>query len=189
MSLRLHELHPSLVHLPLALLPASVALDAIGFVSDREAPMTIGKYLMAAAAAGAAAAGAAGLVAQEAVRARGDAHDLLVTHRNLNAGLVVLTVTLAALRLRRTRPSAGYLLAGCAGVAVMNYTAYLGGKMVYSKGVGVAPAGGVRAENAPEIRRDNLWPIARTSASYVAKAVKHAARHIGRGEFAPTLQR
>lgn len=189
MTLRLHELHPSLVHFPLALFPAALTFDAAGWLSGKPALCAAGRLLMPATALTAGAAGLAGLVAQEAVHARGEAHDLLVTHRNLNAGLIALTATLAALRLRRERPSAAYLVAGLMGLGVMSYTAYLGGKLVYSKGVGVEPADGVRAERAPELRHGELGPAAKMATSHLAHAVKHAARHVAQGEIAPTLHR
>ena len=92
-----------------------------------------------------------------------------------------------AVRSRRSEPGGGYLLAGLAAVAVMSYTAYLGGKMVYDHGVGVSTADGVPDPEAPEIRRDNLPQIPKTSARHVAHGLQHAAEHAREGDIAPAL--
>ena len=187
MALRVHEVHPSVVHFPLALFPASVACDALGLLRQDDALLSAGRFLMSAAAMSAAVAGLAGFAAQEGVYANDDAHDLLVTHRNVNVGLVILTALLAFQRRRRKRPSAGYMCVALGGFAAMTYTAYLGGKMVYSKGVGVEPAGGVRFENAPEVRVDDVAEAVQTSASNFKHAGRHAADHLREGEIAPVF--
>ena len=115
------------------------------------------------------------------------AHHLLVTHRNLTVGLLGALSVLAAVRSRRSEPGGGYLLAGLAAAAVMSYTAYLGGKMVYDHGVGVSTADGVPDPEAPEIRRDNLPQIPKTSARHVAHGLQHAAEHAREGDIAPAL--
>lgn len=189
MALRIHHLHPSLAHFPLTLLPASLALDLIGRASGSEPLMAVARHLMPLAAGSAVATGVAGLVAQEAVRTTGRAHDVLVTHRNLNLGLIGLTAALAAWRGKRLRPSAGYLLTGLAGVAAMNYTAYLGGEMVYVHGVGVESANGLKKSEAPEIRRGQLATVLRMSAAHAMHALQHAMRHLMDGEIAPFLRR
>lgn len=189
MALRVHEVHPSVVHFPLALFPASVACDALGLSRQDDGLLSAGRFLMSAAAMSAAVAGLAGFAAQEGVHANDDAHDLLVTHRNVNVGLVILTAVLALQRRGRKRPSAGYMLAALGGFAAMTYTAYLGGKMVYSKGVGVEPAGGVRFENAPEVRLNNVTEAVQTSASNIEHAARHAADHLRESEVAPVLRR
>lgn len=142
MPIRIHELHPSFVHFPLALFPAALVADVAGRVSGNRWLMKLGARLMPVAAASGAVAAVAGLVAQEAVAAKGASHDVLVTHRNLNLALVLATSLLAAARRKRGEPSLAYLACGMGGLLVMSYTAYLGGKMVYQHGVGVEAAGG-----------------------------------------------
>ena len=188
MAIRLQELHPSLVHFPIALLPASLAADAVGRFTGDEGLMDTGRRLMPAAAASAVLAGAAGLVAQGAVRAEGRAHRQLTTHRNLNIGLVALTVLLAGVRARRSQPSLAYLLAGAAGVATAAYTAYLGGRMVYEHGVGVKAAGALHEDAAPELRPRNLARSAQLSAHHLKHAVRHTAEHAAKGEVIPELR-
>src|SRR5688500_2682440 len=120
MSIRLQEVHPSVVHFPLALLPAAVAADLLGRATGSEALHEVGRVLMPVAAASAAVAAVTGLVAQEEVAVDGVAEELLVTHRNLNLSLVTLSTMLAAWRVRSERPSAGYLALALAGLGAMS---------------------------------------------------------------------
>jgi len=189
MALRIHEVHPSLTHYPLVLFPVSVVADLIGCLTGRRFFNRLGGTLMPVAAASGVVTAAAGLVAQSAVEAEGPAHELLVTHRNLNAGLVALTGLMAFLRARADRPGIGYLAAGLAGVVALNYTAYLGGEMVYQRGVGVQPAGGVREGEAPEIRGDNLPEVAKVAGKHVVESLGQAVQHLKEGEIAPSLGR
>lgn len=185
--LRTHELHPTLVHFPLTLVPTALALDAIGEATDNEALMNTGKWLMPVAAASAAITGVAGFIAQGAVKAEGHAHDLLVTHRNLNAALIGATAAMAIVRQTRTRPGLGYLLMGAAGLLGMTYTAYLGGKMVYAHGVGVEPQG-VDIEKSPELRPGGMARAARQSARHLAEQARASAHEVAAGEIAPAAR-
>ena len=168
MAMRTHEIHPMLVHFPLALLPTAIAADAIGAMTDNRALMDTGKALMPLAVASMAATGVAGFAAQEEVRAEGEAHDMLVTHRNLNVGLLLMSAGLAVVRAGQERPGPGYLLAGLAGAALMTYSGYLGGKMVYRHGVGVGAAERYDPERSPRIERGHLGEAARIAATDVA---------------------
>lgn len=187
MAMRLQELHPALVHYPLALLPATLGADAVGRITGNRFLLEVGRRGMPLAAGSAVVAGLAGLIAQEAVEVREEAHPTLTTHRNLNLGLTALTLVLANKRLHRTRPSWVYLLAGAAGLGVMAYSAYLGGHMVYAQGVGVKPAGGIKEGEAPEIRADNAGEVARLAAHHLEHGARHAWKHLREGEVAPTL--
>ena len=189
MAMRTHEIHPMLVHFPLALLPTAIAADAIGAMTDNRALMETGRTLMPLAVASMAATGVAGFAAQEEVRAEGEAHDMLVTHRNLNVGLLLMSAGLAVLRSGQERPGPGYLLAGLAGAALMTYSGYLGGKMVYRHGVGVGAAEGYDPERSPRIERGHLGEAARIAATDVARGVAHAAQQVAHGELAPHLRR
>ncbi|HJV51192.1 MAG TPA: DUF2231 domain-containing protein [Noviherbaspirillum sp.] len=187
MSIRIHEVHPTLAHFPLALLPVAFLADLAGRLTGRISLMRIGRFLMPAAAASGAATAVAGLAAQEAVEP-GDAHDLLITHRNLNAGLVAAVGALALLRARKEAPGTGYLVASAAALGGMFYTAYLGGLMVYRHGVGVAPAKGVREQSSPEIRYAAAREIAHVAADNVGHAVTDAVHHLREGKVAPALR-
>lgn len=189
MALRVQEIHPSLVHFPIALIPTAILADAIGRATGSRALMNMGRSLMPVAAASGMITGAAGLLAQGAVRAEGHAHDQLATHRTLNIGLVALTTAMAFSRAKRETPSTAYLLAGFAGMAGLAYSAYLGGKMVYEHGVGVAPAGGVRDGAAPEIGRHTVREAARASVADLARGAGMTADDMAVGDFVPALTR
>lgn len=112
--------------------------------------------MVTAASAGVAAI--TGLIAKDEVTIDDDAHALLVTHRTLNLGLLVLTVVLAAFLMRRP-PSAGYFAVGVSGLATLIYSAYLGEKMVHEHGVGVRTTEGLRDDGAPEIALKNVREV------------------------------
>lgn len=188
MALRLHEIHPSIVHYPLALFPAAVLADLAGRLTGSRGLMKAGATLMPIAAGSAVLTGAAGLVAQESVKHEGKAHDLLVTHRNLNLGLIAASLAMALLRQRRQKPGAGYLLAGLAAMGAMSYSAYLGGKMVYEHGVGVRPAGGLDEARSRELAPGRLREAARQSGGLAAQGARRAAAELRRGELAPALR-
>lgn len=188
MPIRLQELHPSLVHYPIALLPLAVGADLLARVLRRPAMARAGRSLWSLTTGAMAASAAAGLVAQRAVRANGRAHDLLVTHRNLNVGLFAGTAVLTALR-HRGPPSAAGIAAGMAGVALMAYTAYLGGKMVYEHGVGVKTAGGLDEGRAPALTARHWRDAARVAGANAAQALAETARGWREGQRAPAIGR
>lgn len=188
MALRLHEIHPSIVHYPLALFPASVLSDLFGRLTGSKGLMRTGAALMPIAAGSAVVTGAAGLIAQESVKHEGRAHELLVTHRNMNLGLIAAALAMAMLRGRSEKPGAGYLLAGLAAMGAMTYSAYLGGKMVYEHGVGVRAAGGLEEARSPEIRRGRLRDAVRESGNLAAQGARRAAGELKEGRIAPALR-
>lgn len=186
MPIRLQELHPSLVHYPIALLPLAVGADLLARALKRPALARAAPSLWSLTTAFMAASAAAGLVAQRAVKADGPAHDLLATHRNLNIGLFAGTAVLTVLR-HRGPPSAGGMAAGIAGVALMAYTAYLGGKMVYAHGVGVKAAGGLDEARAPALTAGHWRDAARIAGDNAAQALAHTAGEWREGRFAPAV--
>ncbi|CAN5510937.1 hypothetical protein BH24GEM3_BH24GEM3_05080 [soil metagenome] len=190
MTMRLQEIHPALVHMPIALLPTSLGADALGLLTGSETLLEMGRRTIPLAAASALLSGVFGFIAQETIEAEGEAYDQLVTHRNLNLGLVRLTALMARSRTRRSRPSVGYLALGLAGLGAMSYSAYLGGKMVYEHGVGVEAAGGVRTDLAPEVRLDNLGEVTELAVRHLEQGVRHTLGHLAEGgEVVPALTR
>lgn len=185
--MRLQELHPSSVHYPIALLPLSVAADAIGTITDNKALLEVGRITMPVAAASAAVAGVLGLIAQEVVETDDEGMDMLVTHRTVNIGLLGVASAMAVYRLGRQRPGVGYLLTGAAGIGAMIYSAYLGGQMVYDRGVGVRAAGGVREEAAPPVH--HVLEATRQSARHLVSGVRNTAKETMAGELVPALSR
>lgn len=182
MAMRLQEIHPALVHFPITLLPVALGADLLGRATGSEPLTETGRRLMPLAAG---AAALFGLVAQEEVKAEGQTHDMLVTHRNLNLGLVGLATAMAAWRARAERPSAAYL--ALAGLGVMSYAAYLGGHMVYEHGPGVRPAGGLRDGGAPALTPGSAGEATRRTLADVRHGATHATEHIREGNIAPAL--
>jgi uncharacterized membrane protein len=189
MTMRLQELHPAMVHFPITMLPTTLLVDAIGRLTRNGTLLHAGKVGIAATAGSAALSAVAGLLAQEASRFDRDAHDKLVTHRNLNLAVIGMTVVMAARRAQRRRPSIAYLLTGAAGVAAMTYSAYLGGNMVYEHGVGVDDAGGLREEEAPFLVPANARHVLQVSGRHVVSGLRHAVRDLASGRVVPWLTR
>lgn len=179
--MQLHELHPSLVHLPIALLPATLAADVLDWTSV-PGLAEAGRREMALTAGTAALSAVTVLVAQKEVAVEGKAHDLLVTHRTLNLSLVGLTTAMAFYR-----TGLGYLATGLLGLGVTVYSAYLGGEMVYTHGVGVAPAGGLREDHPPPQGSADVGHLLVRAGHNIHHGLRHTLEHFRRGEVAPTL--
>ena len=180
--MQLHEIHPALVHLPIALLPASLAADAAGMHDA-------GRAGIALTAGSAALAAASGLIAQEEVETDEVSHDLLATHRTLNLGVLATTVAMALHRSGRERPGGGYLALGLAAVGVTMYSAYLGGRMVYAHGVGVEPAGGLEADHAPPVEDVSAGGLLHRIGRDLRHGLQHTFEHLREGDVVPAITR
>jgi uncharacterized membrane protein len=188
MAMKLHELHPALVHFPLAWLPLSIGADLLGSATGSERLLDLGRATMPLAAASGVVAGVAGLMAQTEVKAEGEAMDLLKTHRTMNLGLVLIAGAMAAYRARTERPSAAYVGLGLVGLAALSYSAYLGGEMVYRKGVGIEAADGVRDRpSVPEMTRKAAGRALRTAGTDVAKGIQLTVEESAKGDLVPAL--
>ncbi len=188
MGMRLQEVHPSLVHYPIAFLPLAIGADALGKVTGSRTLLNTGKFGMALTAVTGALAGVFGLIAQEEVKLRNErVGDMLVTHRTLNFGFVGLATALAVARARRRKPSLRYLAAGAASIGVVAYSAYLGGKMVYQHGVGVDAADGIAEGHAPELRWDRAGEVTEHAIEDARLGVRHAAQTLAQGKLVPSI--
>lgn len=187
MSMRLSEIHPSLVHFPLALLPIAVGADAVGRLTRDRRLHDIGKRSIVGAAISAAVSGVFGLIAQEEVQLDEQGRRVLATHRTLNIGLLAVMTAMSLVRVRRKAPSVGYLLAGLGALTVAGVSAYLGGKLVYSHGAGVEPAHGIRGRD-PELGLTNFIDVTTQAAKDLGKGLVHAAEDVRRGDILPALR-
>ena len=162
MPLRTHELHPSLVHAPLALLPAAAAVDLLAALSPRDRRLDrLGRGLWWAVAGGGLFVGLTGMAASQEIELRSDrARDMMFLHGIGNLAIVLSGFGVAAWRARNpaslTSAAAGLLASGAA-----IYTAYLGGELVYSHGAGVKPLGGAAAESPPLFSAEGPGRLAR----------------------------
>jgi uncharacterized membrane protein len=186
--MRLSEVHPALVHFPIALLPVAVGADALGRLNDSRELHAVGRVGIVLAAASAALAGVFGFIAQEAVDIDDEAQPILQTHRTLNVAALGVVTAMAIARASRKRPTTGYLLTGVAAIAVVSFSAYLGGKLVYSHGLGVEKARGIYASDPTILPRPERR-AASTAVKDLAKGVAHAAQDVAHGELLPALGR
>jgi uncharacterized membrane protein len=189
MSMRLQEVHPALVHFPIALLPVALAADSLGRLTGSRALMEAGRRTMPVVAASAAVAGVFGLVSQQVVELDDQTTDLLITHRNINLAAITLTAVMAVRRNRSSRPSLRYLAAGLAGMAAVSYSAYLGGHMVYEHGVGVNAAGGLQEELAPELLPETAAEVTRLAGRHIRDGAAMTVQELGERKLAPALLR
>ena len=187
MAIRLHQMHPALVHLPITLLPLAVGADLLGCIIGGKSLHSFGQKAIVLAAAGAGAAAVTGLIAGEEVNVEDGARDMLMTHRNLNFAVTVAAIWMAAVRSQRKTPAALYLGVGAASVGLLAYTAYLGGKLVYESGAGVEPAHGVYRSDAPALGDGNAGAFFKAAATDLVHGVQHMAAEVSAGKVVPTL--
>ncbi len=189
MTMRLQEVHPALVHYPIAFLGLSVGSDLLGKLTGSRTLLGIGKLGMALTAATGALAGVFGLIAQEEVELPDKrADDMLVTHRTLNVGFVTLATAMAVVRARREKPSLRYLATALGSMGAVAYSAYLGGKLVYEHGVGVAAAGGIAEGHGPELRWDRADEVKEHAIQDVRQGLRTAAKTMAEGKLVPALR-
>jgi uncharacterized membrane protein len=137
MGIRLHEVHAATVHAPLALLPAAAAVDLAAAITGDRAQARLGRTLWWAGAGTGLLAGLGGLAASQEVRAEDQrTSDMIWLHGVGNFTLLLGALGIAAWRTAH-RPSIPQAVAGLVASAASMYTAYLGGSMVYQRGVGV----------------------------------------------------
>lgn len=187
MAIRLQEMHPALVHLPIALLPLAVGADAIGRMTDNEALLSFGQKAIGVAAVGAVGSAVTGLIAGEEVNVEGASEDMLITHRNLNFIATLVAGGMALWRFNQRKPNAAYLGVGAVGVGVLAYTAYLGGKLVYDVGVGVEPAKGVYRTDAPALKSGQIGSFVKTAGTDFVHGVQHMVEEVAQGRLIPAL--
>jgi uncharacterized membrane protein len=187
MAIRLQEVHPSLIHFPITMLPLAVGADTIGRFTGNRKFNWLGKWGMAAAAITGAVAGVAGLIAQEEVNVSGKSMDMLITHRTLNLVAVAGAGAMAVWRAKEKQASVGYLLGGVAACATVFYSAYLGGMLVYHHGVGVGPAQGLWQGGGPELTLDNTGRVTSRATRDLGMGLTHLAKETAQGKIVPSI--
>ncbi|TMA16918.1 MAG: DUF2231 domain-containing protein [Deltaproteobacteria bacterium] len=154
MAIRLHELHPTLIHAPLGLLPVAAGLDLVcALKHDRFLDHTA-RTLWSLGTLGGLAAGATGLAASQEVKIT----DQNVEQAMLIHGLGNVIVTLGAASMlgfrAKHRPTITSAFVALGAVAATLFTGWLGGELVYARGVGVkrmAAAQGEGVKDSPEL--------------------------------------
>jgi uncharacterized membrane protein len=169
MPMRVHELHPALVHAPLALLPTAAIVDLAAAVKGGRQRGTIGGSLWWAGAGSGLLAGLAGMAAsQEGAVEEPGVRDMMWLHGIVNFGVVLSAIGMASWRSRRP-PTVTQAVVGLGACAVSLYTAYLGGEIVYSHGVGV------KRDSQPSVRQSPPLLSARAVPTLLRDAVRGLA--------------
>ena len=186
--MRVQELHPAIVHFPIALVPLSVAADIMGTQGQQPRWAWMGRTLWKVAAGAAGLAAVSGLIAQEEAQVPDEAHPLLATHRTLNVAAGTVILSLAMGRGRRERATGAEIALGVLTMGILSYSAWLGGRMVYEHGVGVRPAGGIRTDHESDMAALGAGGSVRQMAADVAHGVRSAAEDMADGIIAPALR-
>ncbi len=136
------NLHPLVVHFPIALLFLSLILETIALLRKDPELSRAAWWNQIGGTAGLALTVASGLLAENTVSISGDARDLFERHELLaflSAGIfAILLLWRIAARGNIPRQSpAAYFVLFVAGVACVLVGAWYGGEMVYWYGVGV----------------------------------------------------
>jgi uncharacterized membrane protein len=135
-------LHPMLVHFPIALLFASVALDALGWLLRRPSLTRAGFFSLVLGTAG---AGVAAITGPDHVQGDATVQSLLANHQSFALITVALAVALVLVRLTAIRglaggPALAYLGGAVLLLVALSLTGYFGGELTYHQGIGVAVA-------------------------------------------------
>ena len=135
-SIAKHPVHPMLVAFPIALWVFSLVCDIVRLFAGSEVWSTIALYSMGAGIIGALLAAVPGFVdflsIEEAAMKR-----LALTHLCLGLGAVLVFTLNFWLRHRSAQPATLTLLLSILGVVLTGFGGWLGGEMVYVKGMAV----------------------------------------------------
>lgn len=135
-------LHPAVVHLPIALFPLSVVLDLASWMfSGGDAGLVRAAFIcVAAGLVTGLVAGVLGMVDYTDIRDDHPAKKTATLHMVLNLialGLYAVGAGLRYGKLDAEKTAVVPLILSLAGLAILSYSGYLGGHLVYSDGVGV----------------------------------------------------
>jgi len=179
MTMRTHELHPSLVHAPLVLLPAAALVDLAAALRPRDRRLDrLGRNLWWGASAAGLAAGLTGMAASQEIELRTThARDMMFAHGIGNLCIVLAAAGVSGWRARNhanlTSAVSGVLAAGAA-----SYTAYLGGELVYTHGAGVTALGGAAAESPPLFSAHGVARLGRDAGRGLGWLLRRAYRAV-----------
>ncbi|SMF95760.1 Uncharacterized membrane protein [Methylomagnum ishizawai] len=136
------NIHPMVVHFPIAFIVAFFLLEIAGVAMQRQVWRQWASGMLYCGAIGAVLAVAAGLVAEDRVPHGAAVHEIMEWHERLGITVAVLTVGMAIWRAVAKENLAGmaqalhFFLAGLI-VTCLVFGTDLGGLMVYQYGVGV----------------------------------------------------
>ncbi|MEE9554011.1 MAG: DUF2231 domain-containing protein [candidate division Zixibacteria bacterium] len=139
------NLHPMIVHFPIALIVVVAICDLIGIVSARRSFIQTANIVSVFAGVGAVMAVISGMLAEESIWHPGPAHEILETHEMFGfifLGVIIITVIFRLAigdKIYDRFKWIGFILALIAS-GIVGYGGYLGGEMVYTHGAGVMEA-------------------------------------------------
>ena len=139
------NIHPLMVHFPVALIYGFVLADALAWLLRRESLRHAAGWMLYFGTLGAAVTVVTGLLAAATVEHDEEVHAIMALHESYGLGVLCVAVVLSLWRaLVRGRFSrwghAIHILAGLALAALVTLGADLGGMMVYQHGVGRVPS-------------------------------------------------
>jgi len=136
------EIHPALVHFPIALLLSGVVLGLYAWWRGRPGLARVATGLLIAGVMGGLVTGLAGVLAMFTLPAiTPESGDLMLWHLGLQLAAVVLFAVVAWLGWRawQTGPAVGVRLLGWVAAALLVVGSGIGGYIVYHGGAGVEP--------------------------------------------------
>ncbi|HKR58432.1 MAG TPA: DUF2231 domain-containing protein [Pyrinomonadaceae bacterium] len=139
-------IHPAVVHYPIALVTLSVIADLLGYFTNSPTLQATGTWALFGAGIGAAVAIVAGLIDMKRAKIKPAPHKRVHFHMKIGftlfAAIVLLTVWRWVVTLD---PHHGlgwsYLIPAFVVLALTLFQGWLGGELVFTDGVGVAPTG------------------------------------------------
>lgn len=137
-----HPLHPAIVHFPIALFMLNLVLDVASWIAPDRTLVVASTWVLALGVAMAVLAAIPGFADFASIRADHPGYTTAVQHLLLNFVAVVLYAVNVAIRWNGDDPTIERVGAMTAflsifGVTIISYSGYLGGKLVYDKGIGV----------------------------------------------------
>lgn len=140
-AMELINVHPLFVHFPIALLLAAVTFYVSGILFRQEGLLNAGKWTLFAGTFGASAAVWTGLQAAGTVAHGGDTHQIMMAHQYLGIAILTLSIILSfwVIVSKANMPKAPkiFFMILLLLAAVITQQADLGGRLVFSHGVGV----------------------------------------------------
>ena len=158
-----HPLHPALVHLPAGLWPAALLFDVLSFNRlGGHATVVASFACIAGGLLGAVLAAPTGLADWLDIKPEKPARKLGIYHMILNVVALALFAINLAIRWNdfptTDRVSTLQLALSAVGVAILFVSGYLGGRMAYDQGIGVARMSKEKWRRIAEAGHANLPP-------------------------------
>jgi uncharacterized membrane protein/nitrite reductase/ring-hydroxylating ferredoxin subunit len=156
-----HPIHPLLVHLPIGLFVLSLILDIASFAHPGHAMLGASFWSMLLGVITALLAALPGFADYASIRRDRLGHKTATTHMILNLIVVVIYIVDLAIRWQMDQDAhvagAAFVLS-LAAIAILSYSGYLGGVMVYDQGIAVGRHRRATDEPGPIIEGPDLGP-------------------------------